>query len=527
MVADTYSTDGIGVLLMGTGNDNNTWGANANTSVFQIIMDALANVLTSAVTGGTLTLSGTPPPAAASQVRYAALKFTGILSSNQIVQVPNLNKWWLVCNATSGAFTLKFKTPSGSASTAIPQNSGWQMVRCTGSDVIEVWPFNTNQIQMPDGTAALPSISFLTDPTSGYYRIGAGNIGLSLSGTKMVDFSTAGVTITGALSVSSGATIAGGLVVNGGQTFQHPTFFGVDLFRSSTGANSDFLGSLNFTGKDAAANFTTYGRFLPQIVDATDGSEDGQIYVDIMTAGTLTPQMVITGTGIFTTNNVEAGGSIIGATLSISGNATITGNLTTKVPTVQRFTSGSGTCTPTSGTVRWLVTMCGPGGGGGRNGTSTGNGSASAGNTSFGSWTAIKGSAGNDGNTQSGGAGGTGGATGTGTLVARFDGGDGEGSFDSTVTCPGGSGGGNAFGGSGRGVRNGTGTSGKANTGAGGAGEGMNNGKSGCGGGAGEWVQFWVNSPTATSYSVAAGGAGATNAGSGAAGYVQVIEYYS
>jgi hypothetical protein len=38
--------------------------------------------------------------------------------------VPNLTKWWFVSNQTSGAFTLKFKTPSGSASTAIPQPSG-------------------------------------------------------------------------------------------------------------------------------------------------------------------------------------------------------------------------------------------------------------------------------------------------------------------------------------------------------------------------------------------------------------------
>src|SRR5262249_5283560 len=141
MTADTYSSDGIGVLLMGTGNDNNIWGSNQNTGVFQTLADAITNALTSAVTGGTLDLSGSPPPAAASQVRYAGLIFTGTLVSNQTIQVPNLNKWWLVQNATAGAFTLKLKTPSGSASTAIPQNSGWQLVQCDGANNIVVWPF--------------------------------------------------------------------------------------------------------------------------------------------------------------------------------------------------------------------------------------------------------------------------------------------------------------------------------------------------------------------------------------------------
>ena len=86
---------------MGTGNDNNSWGNNANSSVFQIVEDAIANALTSTVTGGTLDLSGTPPPNAASQVRYAALIFQGVLTSAQTLIVPNLTKWWWVQNATS------------------------------------------------------------------------------------------------------------------------------------------------------------------------------------------------------------------------------------------------------------------------------------------------------------------------------------------------------------------------------------------------------------------------------------------
>jgi microcystin-dependent protein len=137
---DTF-TSTLGTLVMGTGNDNNTWGTNANSFVFQILEDAIANILTSAVTGGTLDLSGTPPPAAASQARYAVLRFTGILASNQTVIVPNLNKIWIIGNATSGAFSLLIKTPTGTA-TQIPQGTLKQVICIAATNVVLRTDFN-------------------------------------------------------------------------------------------------------------------------------------------------------------------------------------------------------------------------------------------------------------------------------------------------------------------------------------------------------------------------------------------------
>ena len=58
-----------------------------------------------------------------------------------------------------------------------------------------------------DGTFALPSYSFITDPNSGFYRIGEDNIGLSLSGSKVLDISTTGLGITGTLTLTG--TISG------------------------------------------------------------------------------------------------------------------------------------------------------------------------------------------------------------------------------------------------------------------------------------------------------------------------------
>ena len=68
------------------------------------------------------------------------------------------------------------------------------------------------------GTVAAPSIYLATDTGTGFYRIGANNNGYSVSGTKLLDFSSALLAITGAATVSTTLT-ASGLVtgnINGG-----------------------------------------------------------------------------------------------------------------------------------------------------------------------------------------------------------------------------------------------------------------------------------------------------------------------
>ena len=110
------------------------------------------NPLTETVTGGTLDLSREWPPEEPFPAHYvagfAALIFNGLLTSNQIIKLPNLTKWWWVQNATSGAFTLRIQTPLGALSTVIPQNSRWQLVYCDGNNNIVVSP-----VQNPQGTS--------------------------------------------------------------------------------------------------------------------------------------------------------------------------------------------------------------------------------------------------------------------------------------------------------------------------------------------------------------------------------------
>lgn len=213
-------------------------------------------------------------------------------------------------------------------------------------------------------------------------------------------------------------------------------------------------------------------------------------------------------------------------------------NVAASAPTVQRFTSGSGTYT-TPANVKYIqVEMVGGGGGGqGSRETTWAAGAGAGGNTSFGTRTANGGAGGNI----TGGIGGT--VAGSGyTVLASCNGGDGS---SGSVRASGGvteissgSGAASPFGGNGGGRISGVvGLAGAGNTGSGGSGAGLSttfSGTSGAGGGAGAYYKFLINNPAATySYAVGAGGTGGaagTNGfvgGAGGSGVIIVTEYYS
>lgn len=58
----------------------------------------------------------------------------------------------------------------------------------------------------PAGTVSLPSLYWTTDTATGFYRIGANNIGYSYNGTKLLDLGSELLAITGGLSVTKQIT---------------------------------------------------------------------------------------------------------------------------------------------------------------------------------------------------------------------------------------------------------------------------------------------------------------------------------
>jgi len=205
------------------------------------------------------------------------------------------------------------------------------------------------------------------------------------------------------------------------------------------------------------------------------------------------------------------------------------------LPTIQTFTSGSGTYTPPYG-VSWIrVRMVGGGGGGGGSGTTHPDGGA-GGTTTFGS-SLLTANGGSGSNGYAGGAGGT------ATISSPASGTSISGAFGNGVYAnggasqyPNGAPGGNSFfgGGGAGGAIAAAGGAGRTNSGAGGGGASGNNTGSelaGAGGGAGGYLEAIIKQPVPVSYAIGsagtAGSSGGTAAGgAGGAGYIEVTENY-
>jgi hypothetical protein len=75
---------------------------------------------------------------------------------------------------------------------------------------------SNNVLSLAAGTVLLPSLILATDTTSGMYRIGANNIGISISAAKVLDISSTGLSVTGALSSTGEITANTNILLKSG-----------------------------------------------------------------------------------------------------------------------------------------------------------------------------------------------------------------------------------------------------------------------------------------------------------------------
>jgi len=114
-MASTYSTD-LKLELMATGENAGTWGTKTNTNL-NLIQQAIAGFQSIDVAAADVTLVMTD--ASISNARNMVLKFTGTLTAARTVNLPdNIEKFYILQDSTThGAFTLTFKTVSGTGFT--------------------------------------------------------------------------------------------------------------------------------------------------------------------------------------------------------------------------------------------------------------------------------------------------------------------------------------------------------------------------------------------------------------------------
>ena len=137
-MASTFSD--LGIELMATGENAGTWGTKTNTNL-QIVEKAISGYVEQAVTsGGTTALSITDGDAteSTSVARLAVIKLTGTITGNSIVTVPDsVEKVYIVTNGTSGAYTVQFKTASGTGITFGVSEKTTRLVYSDGTNLVD------------------------------------------------------------------------------------------------------------------------------------------------------------------------------------------------------------------------------------------------------------------------------------------------------------------------------------------------------------------------------------------------------
>jgi hypothetical protein len=136
-MASSFSTD-LKLELMVTGENAGTWGTKTNTNL-ELLQQAIAGYQDVSIAGGAQTTALAMTNATLSNARNAVVKFSGTITGNQIVTIPDsIEKTYILYNGTVGVFTVQFKTVSGTGPTFATTDKGFKLVYSDGTNVTDV-----------------------------------------------------------------------------------------------------------------------------------------------------------------------------------------------------------------------------------------------------------------------------------------------------------------------------------------------------------------------------------------------------
>lgn len=163
--------------------------------------------LTKAVQNGTYTLT-------ASEAANVVQKYTGTLTGNVTVNLPQTIQVYYITNQTDGGvsnYQITFQTGvAGGAVATIP--AGQQVILlCDSVNLLNASTIaaGASNVSLVDGTNAAPALNFATETNTGIYRPGSGEFGISILGTKRFGLTATGLGITGTGNFTGG--VSGGL----------------------------------------------------------------------------------------------------------------------------------------------------------------------------------------------------------------------------------------------------------------------------------------------------------------------------
>jgi len=191
-------TESLVIVSNGTGWNTFAYGRSNSFAYTQY---------SAAVTGGTTTLTS-------AQAANTIQTFTGVLTSNFILVVPQTVQFYSITNRTTGSYTFTVKTSYVGARTAVIPTSTSLTLVCDGTNVDNATSgtaslSSATTLLLANGSASSPSLSFSNDSTSGFYLAASNQVGVAVAGVQIGYFGTAGLTLTTAVAGTSGTFTTG------------------------------------------------------------------------------------------------------------------------------------------------------------------------------------------------------------------------------------------------------------------------------------------------------------------------------
>jgi hypothetical protein len=157
--------------------------------------------LTKAVVSGSYTLT-------ASEAANTIQKYTGTLTNNVTVTIPQTVQIYYITNQTNGGgpgYQITFTTGAGGATATIP--AGQQVILlCDSVNLLNASTIAAGavNISLVSGTAGAPSLNFASETSTGIYRPGSGEFGIAILGVKLFGLTATGLNIPGTGNFTGG-----------------------------------------------------------------------------------------------------------------------------------------------------------------------------------------------------------------------------------------------------------------------------------------------------------------------------------